>query len=113
METLSEQLFEKLCTQYGVRFRCLCETQSKTPDYLILLEKTRVIVEIKQFDMRGEDELIWEKVNEGQTVAYFPDTVKRIRKDIKRASKQIKLPNSKPCPKVIILYDNTGGESQT
>ena len=53
----SEILFKKFCSMHGILFRSIpCEKDEKTPDYEIVINNQKIIVEVKQIDP-NEDEI--------------------------------------------------------
>ena len=53
--TISEELFEKLCSTRGVECDRIPETTEKTADYHVSLGSLALITEVKQLDPSNED----------------------------------------------------------
>jgi len=66
MNTLSEQLFERLCDIRAVQWeRIRTASNMRTPDYAIWLGSTKVIIEIKQLNLSKIDRQLIEVWHQG------------------------------------------------
>ena len=106
----SEQQFERVCRRRRVPVRRLPPREDeRTADYLILLGRQRVVVEVKQLDWNPSDRRIAERFSSGKVVVHRPTGTSRLRKQIKDGSDQLKRTAKGRCPTLLVVYDNTGG----
>ncbi len=114
-KTISEQLFENLCTIRDIKFEPIPRVKDfRTPDYRIWLKTTEeIIVEVKQMDLSKEDLHFIDHVRKGKEVpSGFRATGHiRIRNIITSAHSQLKNFSKGLYPAIIVIYDNTGGLS--
>lgn len=106
--TISEQLFESLCSGKGISCRRIPAGLSKTPDYEIVLGLQRVAVEVKQLDENDEDKRINRALDAGQVTGGFTPPTARLRKQIAESYRQLKAVarNEQPC--LLVIYNNSG-----
>ncbi len=58
VQTLSEKLFETLCSRQRLRCLRIPEGKTKTADYEVVLRDTKMIVEVKQLDPSEKDKFL-------------------------------------------------------
>lgn len=105
--TISEQLFESLCSGKGIPCRRIPTGRSKTPDYEIVLGPQRVAVEVKQLDENQEDKRINRTLDAGLVTAGVPPTA-RLRKQIAEGYRQLKTAARDGQPCLLVVYNNSG-----
>ncbi|MCB9134191.1 MAG: hypothetical protein H6636_02115 [Anaerolineales bacterium] len=110
--TISEELFERFCTENKVPFssHSLLHRQrnSKTPDYEIIVNSKRVILEVKQLDpVSPDDKEHQRQLDEmGITEVYEGKVAQRIRRKISDAMPQLNKWTNKDIPGLIFIYSN-------
>ena len=106
--TISEQLFESLCSGKAVPCTRIPTGAAKTPDYEIVLGVQRVAVEIKQLDENEEDKRINRSLEAGlDTGGTIPPTP-RLRKKIAEGYSQLKAVARDGQPCILVVYNNSG-----
>jgi len=105
--TVSEQLFEKLCSFRGVEYVRIPEGQSKTADYEVSLGCTKLIIEVKQLDPSAADKQLEKKWgHKDSPVVIAPsDRVQRILAD---AYPQVRALSNGAKPTMVVIYNNSG-----
>jgi hypothetical protein len=105
-KTLSETLFEKFCSNSGITLVRVPEEQTPTPDYELIVEGQRIIVEVKEITSNKEeqesDRLLIER-GYGNVRSRTPG--ERVRKKISASSPQIKSRMLGTFPSILVLYD--------
>lgn len=107
LSTISERLFQQLCSQRGVACARLPQGTVKTADYRVSLASVTLITEVKQLDPNDEDKNlapVWGTPN-------FPATVApsdRIQGQLEEAYPQIKRSGEGKWPTMIVVYNNSG-----
>jgi hypothetical protein len=105
--TISEKLFEKLCSDRNIECRRIQECTEKTADYEVFLATIKLITEVKQLDFNEEDRKIeqtfWKPNSPG---AEAPSD--RVQKLIAKAYPQIKKSAKGVKPTMIVVYNNSG-----
>jgi hypothetical protein len=102
---ISEALFERLCSDRGVRCEPIPTGLGRTPDFAIHLGGIRVVCEIKQIDPNREDLDEIRAVGFGEaTGRYVPN---RFRPKLKNVSQQLKTAALSGDPTLLVVYDNT------
>ncbi|AQQ71168.1 hypothetical protein SMSP2_01534 [Limihaloglobus sulfuriphilus] len=109
--TKSEKLFEELCCSNDIKFKRLPEGENQQPDYLLDLNGTKVIFEIKQIEPNDYDKKFNRELSEKGTATETRNTdkvAKRVRNAIDSASKQIKsyINENGQVPAVVVIFDN-------
>ena len=106
--TISETLFESLCSLRGVRFERIPVAAHPTPDYEIALGVHKLLVEVKQLDQNATDK----RVNKSFDTAGETDGVvspaARLREQIARAYRQLKMAATQGQPCLLVIYNNSG-----
>jgi len=105
--TISEKLFEKLCSDRHVGCARIPESIEKTADYEVSLGPLKLITEIKQFDPNEEDkelEEIWGTPESPGVLA--PSN--RAQGLIADAYPQIKASSRGDRPTMVVVYNNSG-----
>jgi hypothetical protein len=108
--TISERLFERLCSDKHVGCKRIPESSSKfvkSADYQVSLGPISLITEVKQLDMNEEDrklEKIWGKPD--SPGAIVPSN--RIQGLIADGYSQIKRSAEGKKPTMIVVYNNSG-----
>lgn len=106
--TISEQLFEYLCTGKAVPCTRIPTGAAKAPDYEIFLGVQRVAVEIKQLDKNEEDKRINRAFEAGlDTGGTIPPT-SRLRKKFAEGYSQLKSVAREGQPCILVVYNNAG-----
>ena len=100
--------FERICTQNGIKYKRISTGENKTPDFVIWLGSTQVIVEVKQIDPNSKDLQTLRKPPEDWDESDLYDEIpgERVRLKIKRAVPQLRQRTKKQHPAIIVLYDN-------
>lgn len=105
--TLSEELFEALCSRRRLQCVRIPEGENRTADYEVALGSTKLIVEVKQLDANEEDNIL-------QTVWGMPDSPgavtpsDRVQGLISGGYPQIKHSAGGKAPTMIVVYNNSG-----
>jgi hypothetical protein len=103
--TISETLFEDLCSSCGVPCEAIPTQSVRTPDFVVRLGGVRVVCEIKQIDPNADDLAELRAVRSGETTGrYVPN---RLRSKLKDVSAQLKAACASGCPTLLVVYDNT------
>jgi len=106
-KTKSEKLFERFCTENDIPFSRIPRSKEqgrKSPDYMIVMGKQNVAVEIKQFDANSDNK---KQLGENGITGVFEDKmIARVRSKIKKAVPQLKMQSEKNIPALIMLYNN-------
>ncbi len=106
MKTISEKLFENYCKINKVLFEPIPAGLDKTPDYRLSINNHLVIVEIKQIDPNESDKASAQKREKGEVVVESFTPGSRIRKQITKASPQLKKHAKGLYPAILIIYNN-------
>jgi hypothetical protein len=104
--TVSEQLFERLCSGKGIPCLRIPTCRSKTPDYEITLGSQRVAVEVKQLDENEEDKQINQALDAGLVTGGISPTA-RLRKQIAEGYLQLKAVAREGQPCLLVVYNNS------
>jgi len=106
VKTRSETLFEKFCSNSGITLARVPEGQTPTPDYELIVEQQRIIVEVKEITSNKEeqesDRLLFER-GYGNVLSRIPG--ERVRKKVSDSSVQIKSRTQSTYPSILVLYD--------
>lgn len=106
---LSEQIFERFCTERGLNFNRIPQVEIKSPDYYLVLSGSNVVIEVKQIDATKEERKILQKPFEEwdqYDVFHWGTPGDRIRKKITDALPQLKAFAKAKLPTILIIYDN-------
>ena len=105
--TISERLFEKLCSDRHVGCKRIPESVEKTADYEVSLGTLKLITEVKQLDPNKDDKKIEEIWGTPKSpVAVAPSN--RVQGLIADAYPQIKSSSEERKPTMIVVYNNSG-----
>ena len=111
-KTISQELFEKFCFENFLRLKSVGRSRKqsrKTPDYILTLQRHKVIVEVKQLDPNPEDRSRLKSLRKhGTTGEIINEPGHRIRRKISRAMPQLKQRSIWRKPSILVLYDHTG-----
>ena len=108
-KTESEALFERLCALRGLECESVPRVQNQqTPDYRVLLDGSRILVEIKQLDPTPKDKELQKAMLSGLDIGPVSAPTPRVRNQIAYAYRQLKSFSSAGQPCVIVLYNNAG-----
>lgn len=111
-KTISQELLEKFCLENSLRLKPVPRSSKsgrKTPDYILTLQRRKVLVEVKQLDPNPQDRARLQRLrNHGSTGVISNEPGHRIRGKIEDARLQIKQRSICWKPAVLVLYDNTG-----
>lgn len=105
--TISEDLFEQLCSQRGVACARIPEGSQKTADYRVSLDPLTLVTEVKQLDPNDEDKslaTVWGTSNSPCAVAPS-DRVQGLLED---GYPQVKRSCEGSWPSMIVVYNNSG-----
>ncbi len=112
--TISEDLFEKLCVRAGIScHRVPEEKDAKRPDYEIELASHRVVTEVKQFDPNKEEAEFIRRQQVGDACVTSATPGHRIRNAIGSAAPQLKALSKGECPSMVVVYNNSGVKQHT
>ena len=106
-KTISEQLFEALCSARSVPCRRIPEGVVKTADYEILLDPTNVITEVKQLDQNQADKEMEAALGRGAGPGAIAPS-DRVQQQISDAYPQLKRSSEGKLPTMVVLYNNAG-----
>jgi hypothetical protein len=106
MRTLSEKLFEDYCAKAGIDLMRIPEGKSPTPDYVMSIQGTSIVVEVKEI-VPNQEELQSERVlyerGYGNILSVTPGD--RVRKKISDSSPQIKARTEGIHASILILFN--------
>ncbi len=109
---ISECMFEKICKARGIRFeRIVPDGISKAADYLIWLNCTEVVVEVKQIDSSDHESQLFSGAEINDSPFIIDNVHSRIRNKFDKAKKQLKGSSRDSLPRLFVLFDKTGGLS--
>lgn len=106
-KTVSESLFEGLCTAKCVPWSRIPTAEYATPDYDIVLGVQHVLVEIKQLDANKSDERINKALDAGEEIAGVASPAPRLRLQIAAAYRQLKRAARQGQACLLIVYNNS------
>jgi hypothetical protein len=110
--TISETLFEELCTGRGISFQPIPTTRGRrSADYYVWLNQTETVVEVKQIDPSDYERRLLATAEDDDAPAIASNVHIRIRNKFDKAKKQLKNLSEGRLPSLFILYDNTRGLS--
>jgi hypothetical protein len=110
--TLSETLFEQLCSTHQIRFEPIPTVDGqRTADYRIWLGTLETIVEVKQIDSSEQEKKLLATGEDENIPAVISIISKRIRNKFDDAKRQLKNLSCGRLPALLVLYDNTNGLS--
>jgi len=107
--TLSEQIFERFCKKRGLNFNKIPQGEMKSPDYYLLLNDYKIVIEVKQIDATKEEWKILQKPLEQwdqYDIFHWSTPGDRIRKKITDALPQLKAFAKANLPTILVIYDN-------
>src|SRR6266498_3363671 len=109
--TVSEELFERFCAENEVSYSPIPRATDegiKTPDFEILINARRIIVEVKQLDPESPDDKKYQKQLDelGITDVHENKVTQRIRGKISDAMPQLNRWANKETPGLLFLYSN-------
>ena len=105
--TISENLFERLCSQRGVKCVRIPLSTLKTADYRVSLDSFELIAEIKQLNSNSEDKKlarVWGTINCPPVIA--PSD--RVQGLLDAGYPQVKRSSGGVLPTMIVVYNNSG-----
>ena len=105
--TISEKLFEDLCSTRCVECVRIPETTHETADYCVFLDSLTLVTEIKQLDPNDDDEKLaktWCNPNSPPVAA----SSERVKGLLKRGYPQVKRLSEGKLPTMIVVYNNSG-----
>jgi hypothetical protein len=89
--TFSESAFEIFCEQVGLPLSRIPERATKTPDYLLTIDRSEIVVEIKETEknkVEEESDRVLRATGVGKAICVTPGA--KVRAMITAASPQIK-----------------------
>jgi hypothetical protein len=103
--TQSQTLFEKFCSDSGIKCVHIQTEKTKTPDYELTIDGQKVIVEVKEI-IRNKDEQEYDRLIKERGIAGGTNTPgDRVREKIRKASPQIKMLTRGIKPSILVLLD--------
>ena len=106
MRTKSESLFEDYCAKAGIDLMRIPEVNSPTPDYVMSIQGTSIVVEVKEIvpnqDERKSERVLYER-GYGNILSVTPGD--RVRKKISDSSPQIKARTEGIHPSILVLFN--------
>jgi hypothetical protein len=106
MRTISEKLFEDYCAKAGIDLIRIPEIKSPTPDYVMSIQGTSIVVEVKEIvlnqEERKSEHVLYER---GYGNIYSVTPGDRVRKKISDSSPQIKARTESFHPSILILFN--------
>lgn len=105
----SKELFQHYCQSQG--YRCSCVEKSnewrvRTPDFEVIANDVRIIVEAKDVNANDADIRNWRDTRSGKIVVHSREPGKRARSLIEDARGQLRAYAQAGVPCVVVLYDN-------
>ena len=107
--TMSEKLFEEFCATKGIACNRIPESDTRTPDYELLVEAERFVVEVKEITPNKEEQEAYRLLAEhrfGKAPRHVPG--ERVRQKIADCSAQIKARTQGKHPSLLVLFDMVG-----
>jgi hypothetical protein len=107
--TKSEELFELFCAANGLTVHRIPNESHRTPDYIVSIDNTSIVVEVKQFDPGPTESITLRKSADewGEPDAFCPGIPgERVRSKIDSALPQLKRIAGDSMPAMLVLYDN-------
>ena len=107
--TKSEELFEMFCTGIDLDFERVTTESYRTPDYIVRLVETLLVVEVKQFDPSPTElHSLRKSPEEWDESDAFSQGLpgERVRAKIDSAMPQLKRIADVSTPTLLVLYDN-------
>jgi hypothetical protein len=104
--TISEDLFDKLCSTRRVRCARIPRTTEKTADYRVSLGSLTLVTEVKQLDPSDEDKKladVW-----GTTQSFMVAPSDRVQSLLEEGYPQVKRSSEGKWPTMIVVYNNSG-----
>ncbi len=114
--TVSEYLFERFCKENGIKCFPIPRSKdgAKTPDYEVIIDDKKVVVEVKQFDPNPDDKEHQKQLEKnGMTEVYQGNMTRRIRGKINDAMPQLKNWAKQEIPSLLFLYSNVPLDAKT
>jgi hypothetical protein len=117
MKTKSENMFEQFCKELSIEFTRVPESNEKyvkRPDYEVVINSTKILVEVKQIDPNQEEKENQNKLANGEMVTSSLKPGDRIRKKIHEANPQLReLLNGRKIPCILVVLNNTYHDQHT
>lgn len=108
MPTVSETLFENFCQRQGLAVERVRESLERSPDYIVELLATKVIVEVKQIEPNPEESRLLEACVEewdAELTYHWGIPGERIRKKIVDAMPQLRALGRGRLPTVLVVHN--------
>ncbi|MBI5665223.1 MAG: hypothetical protein HZC49_09120 [Nitrospirae bacterium] len=104
--TESEIKFEQFCSSCNIFFDRITTGDSVTPDYHILVNGKKIVVEIKELDVNEAEKKVLQNMETERTVVWGSNHVgDRIRYKVNDAKRQLESSAKDICPSMLIIYD--------
>ena len=103
--TKSELLFEKFCQVRCIRYERISPGASKTPDYGIYVDETKIIIEVKEIDANADEKQKIKEFDAQGTISIKSRLGKRIYDKITDAAGKFKDSVLNGHPSVLVLYN--------
>jgi hypothetical protein len=101
-KTQSENIFEKYCSNSEIQYHRITEGSSATPDYYLMIDGQKIVVEVKEIDNKAEIRLVYKSNGLINFPGWKPG--ERVRNKIKYSSKQIKARTEGIYPSLLVLF---------
>ena len=103
--TKSELLFEKFCQVRCIPYERISPGAVKTPDYNIYVDKTKIIIEVKEIDANAEEQQKIKEFDRQGTIIIKSRLGKRIRDKITDAAGKFKEAGQNGHPSILVLHN--------
>jgi hypothetical protein len=101
-KTISERLFEKYCTENNIYFHRIDTSIVRTPDYELIINDSKVIIEIKQIDRDNNETVL-------PLIGYSHKVGDKIRQKVIDSKKQIRKYSKDGYKTLLVIYNNMDG----
>ena len=104
--TVSEAKFEAYCSANAIQYSRIATGEGKTPDYEIILEGQRTVVEIKEIRLNADELKAKREMDEIGHASWGTDKFgARIRYKIDGSKRQLETMTAGQHPGILVLYD--------
>jgi hypothetical protein len=109
MRTKSELLFEKFCQIHKIQCRPIQPSGAegrKAPDYTIVINRRKIVVEVKQLDPNLTESMKIGEFDRLGTVSIKSGLGQRVREKIKDTQGKFRIKAKNTEPSILVLYNN-------
>jgi hypothetical protein len=104
--TDSELKFERFCAARDIPFKKIQAGHSTTPDYEIVVNSQKIVVEVKEIDLNDNDKKALQQMETKTIFVWGSGPVgNRVRYKIDDAKRQLESRAMGICPSILVLYD--------